>query len=109
MELQIVQVCLLLFVKASVIELNQLFRDLEGHFLILKAVVQDSPVILIKYCAPNDESSQVRVLLEINGIVTSLDLEQNTSIIWGRDFNLILYFELDNDGGNPRLKIQSLS
>ena len=31
-------------------------RDLEGHFLILKAVVQDSPVIFINYYAPNDES-----------------------------------------------------
>ena len=59
------------------------FHDLEGHFLILKAVLHDSPVILINYYAANDESSQVRVLLEINRIVTSLDLEQNTSIIGG--------------------------
>ena len=58
-------------------------RDLEGHFLILKAIVQDSPVILINYYAPNDESSQVRVLQEINRIVTGLDLEQSTFIIWG--------------------------
>ena len=60
------------------------FRDLEGHFLILKAVLQDSPVILINYYVPNDESSQVRVLLEINRIFSSLKLEQNMSIIWGR-------------------------
>ena len=58
------------------------FRDLEGHFLILQAVIQDSPVILINYYAPNNESSQVLVLLEKNRIVTSLDLEQNASIIW---------------------------
>ena len=92
-------------------------RDLEGHFLILQVVVQDSPVILINYYAPNNESSQVRVLLEINRIVTSLDREQTTSIIWewkggggGRgNFNLIFDYELDSDGDNPRLKIQSLS
>ena len=85
MELQIVQVCLLLFVKASIRELNQLFVILkdEGHFLTLKAVVHYSRVILINYYGPNDESSQVRVWLEINRIVTGLDLEQNTSIIWG--------------------------
>ena len=58
-------------------------RDLEGHFSILKAIVQDSPVILINYYAPDDESLQVRVLQEINRIVTGLDLEQSTSIIWG--------------------------
>ena len=57
--------------------------DLERHLLILKAVIQDSPVILINYYAPNDESQQVRVLLEINRIVTGLDIEQNTSVIWG--------------------------
>ena len=57
--------------------------DLEGHFLTLKAVVQDIPVILINYYALNDESLQVLVLLEINRIVTGLDLEQNTSIIGG--------------------------
>ena len=57
-------------------------RDLEGHFLILKAIVEDSPVILINYYAPNNESSQVHVLQEINRIVTGLDLEQSTSIIW---------------------------
>ena len=59
----------------------------EQRFMILNLCtflghpVQDSPVILINYYAPNDESSQVRVLLEINRIVTSLDLEQNTSMI----------------------------
>ena len=31
------------------------------------------------------------------------------SSIWGGDFNLIIDSELDSDGGNPRLKIQSLS
>ena len=40
-------------------------------------------MILINYYAPNDESSQVLVLLEINRIVTGLDIEQNASIIWG--------------------------
>ena len=40
-------------------------------------------MILINYYVPNDESSQVRALLEINRILTSLDLEQNTSIIAG--------------------------
>ena len=37
-------------------------HDLEEHFLILKAIVQDSPVILSDYYTPNDESSQVHVL-----------------------------------------------
>ena len=77
--------------------------------MILQAIVQDILVILINYYAPNDEISQVPVLLEINRIVTSLDLGQNTSIIGGGDFNLILDSELDSDGGNLRLKIQSLS
>ena len=74
---------LLAFPEGLNYRIESTFHDLEGHFLILKAIVQDSPVILINYYAPNDESSQVHVLLEINRIVTGLDLEQNTSIIGG--------------------------
>ena len=58
----------------------------------------------------------MRLFLDIDRIVTGLDLEQNTSIFFhfffwggGGDFNLIFYSEIDSDGGNPRLKIQSLS
>ena len=72
-------------------KIESTFRDVERHYLILKAAVQDSPVILINCYALNDESSQVRVLLEINRIVmiTNLDLEQNTSIILTYFFNKI--------------------
>ena len=81
--------------------------------ILLFLLRQDSPVILMNYNAPDDESSQVRVLLEIDRIVTGLDVEQNTSIFffWGGgrgDFNLIFDSKLHSDGGNPRLKIQSL-
>ena len=104
---------LIAFREGLTYRVESTFRDLEGHFLILKAIVQDSPVILINYYAPNDESSQVRVLQEINRIVTGLDLEQSRSIIWGEggggDFNLIFDSQLDSDGGNLRLKSQSLS
>ena len=63
------------------------FRDFVGHFLILKAVVQDSPVILINHYAPNDENSQARVLLEIE---LSLTLILNKiRLLFGGNFNLI--------------------
>ena len=77
---------LIAFLKGLNYRDESTFRDLDGHFLILQAVVQDSHLILINCCAQNDEGSQMCVLLEINRTVTSLD----TPIIGGRGGGLIL-------------------
>ena len=38
-----------------------------------------------------------------------MELEEDTQLIWGGDFNSFFDCKLDADGGNPKLKIQSVT
>ena len=38
-----------------------------------------------------------------------MELEEDTQLIWGGDFNSLFDCKLDADGGNPKLKIQSIT
>ena len=61
------------------------------------------------YYAPNGEKEQVEVLTQIKEFLSKIEYDQNTAMIWGGDFNVIFDKSLDADGGNPTLKIQSLT
>ena len=80
-----------------------------GRYVILKVEIQSSPFILINYYAPNEEGQQVQILTEISDILAEMELEEDTQLIWGGDFNSFFDCKLDADGGNPKLKIQSIT
>ena len=80
-----------------------------GRYVILKVEIQNSPFILINYYAPNEEGQQVQILTEISDILAKMELEEDTQLIWGGDFNSFFDCKLDADGGNPKLKIQSIT
>ena len=69
--------------------------------MVIETIIKGSPFILINYYAPNDENGQIQVLNEIQEQLDLLDLDQDTQIIWGGDFNVIFDTKLDADGGNP--------
>ena len=69
--------------------------------------IQSSPFILISYYAPNEEGQQVQILTEIRDILEKMELEENTQLIWGGDFNSFFDCKPDTDGGNPKLNVQS--
>ena len=74
-----------------------------GRYVILKVEIQNSPFILINYYAPNEEGQQVQILTEISDILAKMELEEDTQLIWGGDFNSFFDCKLDADGGNPKL------
>ena len=78
-------------------------------YVILKVEIQSSPFILINYYAPNEEGQQVLILTEIRDILQKIELEKDTQLIWGGDFNCFFDCKLDADGGNPKLKVQSIA
>ena len=59
---------------------------------------------MINYYAPNVEGAQITVLSEINDIINNLGLEEDSTILWGGDFNSFFDVKLDTDGGSPQLK-----
>ena len=63
----------------------------------------------MNYYAPNNEVSQIRTLSVMNEIINQLEVDPDTAIVWGGDFNLIFDINLDADGGKPQLKVNSLS
>ena len=64
--------------------------------------------MLINYYAPNLEIQQVSVLDELTEVLSNLELIENTKLIFGGDFDLILNLNLDANGGNPTLKSNSI-
>ena len=44
-----------------------------------------------------------------NESTNQLELDPDTAIVWGGDFNLIFDTKLDAIGGKPQLKVNSLS
>ena len=98
---------LIAFREGLDVKIEATFTDNGGRLLILKAKIQDNPVILVNCHAPNEEGAQVRVLSEVNSILDKIVLEPNSAFIWGGgggDFNLYFDIALETDGGNPKLE-----
>ena len=64
---------------------------------------------MVNCYAPNDEGSQINTLSVMNEIINQLELDPDSAVVWGEDFNLIFDANLDADGGKPQLKVNSLS
>ena len=59
-----------------------------GGYIVLDALTDNNPVMLVSYYAPNVETDQMKVLDEITHIFNKLEISKNTTIIWGSDFKL---------------------
>ena len=80
-----------------------------GRYIVLDALVDHNPVILLNYYAPNIETDQMKVLDEITHIFDKIEISENTTFIWGGDFNLVFDINLDADGASPKLTVKSVS
>ena len=83
--------------------------DSEGRFIIIKTIINESNVVIVNYYAPYDEPSQVETLAKIDRHIRPLELEDNTTFLVGGDFNMYFDTKLDANGGNPKLKVNSLT
>ena len=89
--------------------MESIFREKNRTYLILKAIIQNKPILLVNYYAPNDEALELNTLSVMNEIINQLELDSDTAIVWGGDSNLIFDSNLDADGDKPQLKVNSLS
>lgn len=90
------------------IKINQRMLSSNGRYILLLCEIQEKPYILINYYAPNDELNQLILLKEIYERIDGFDLQAETEIIWGGDFNLFFDKDLEAFGGNPTKKFRSL-
>ena len=99
---------LIAFSESLEFNITKEFTDQNGRYVVLQVDIQENPYVLINYYAPNLETQQVSVLDELTKVLSNLELKENTNLILGGDFNLILNLKLDADGGNPTLKSNSM-
>ena len=99
---------LIAFSESLEFNITKEFTDQNGRYIVLQVNIQENPYVLINYYAPNLETQQVSVLDELTKVLSNLELKENTNLILGGDFNIILNLKLDADGRNPTLKFNSM-
>ena len=97
------------FREATKYKIKARYMHKNGRYIVLDMLIDNNPVILVNYYAPNVESEQLKVLDELAHIFNQLQTSENTMFIWGGDFNLFFDVDLNAEGGSPKLKIKSLS
>ncbi|KAL9967730.1 hypothetical protein ACROYT_G026020 [Oculina patagonica] len=86
-------------------KLESVKADPQGRYILLEAIIQDSPCLFLNIYAPNKTNEQCEFFKSITEElkrVSSSDLDY--SVIIGGDFNVILNAELDGQGGNTKKK-----
>ena len=66
-------------VKVKIIEK---YIDTNGRYIVFNAEINNSPVILVDYYAPNYEAEQVKRSEGLTGIFEQLNISENTKF-WG--------------------------
>ena len=74
--------------------------DNEGRYLIVEAIIQDTPFLLINIYAPNKTSNQSSFFQALSDLISAEVLwESNYKFVIGGDFNVALQPSLDCSGG----------
>ena len=87
-------------------ELKVCHIDNDGRFIILRGQMQDHPFVVINIYAPNRANDQQCTFFEeIQMRLDEFEIDADSDIIIGGDFNVILDCDRDGFGGKPKLKI----
>ena len=76
------------FREAIKYKIKARYVDRNGRYIVLDMLIDNNLVILVNYYAPNVEPEQLKVLDELAHIFNQLQTSENTTSIWGGDFNL---------------------
>ena len=83
-------------------ELKSVTKDSHGRFIIVEALVQDSPVLLINVYAPNITNDAIDFYENLKTTLLDSDYDQDYKIIMGGDFNVPLNLQLDSYGSKSQ-------
>ena len=76
---------LIAFQEGKKYKVIEKYINTEGRYIVLNLLLNNSPVVLINYYAPNQEAEQLKVLDRLTHILDQLDISQDTIFIWGGD------------------------
>ena len=85
-------------------ELKSVKKDSQGRFVIVEALVQDSPVLLINIYAPNNTHDAADFYEDLRTTLLESDYDQVYRFIMGGDFNVPLSLQLDSYGSKTERK-----
>ena len=79
-------------------ELKSVKKDSQGRFVIVEALVQDSPVLLINIYAPNNTYDAVDFYENLRTTLLESDYDQDHKFIMGGDFHVPLSLQFNSYG-----------
>ena len=85
-------------------ELKSVKKDSHGRFVIVEALVQDSPVLLINIYAPNNTYDAIDFYESLRTTLLESDYDQDYKFIMGGDFNVPLSLQFDSYGSKTEKK-----
>ena len=100
---------LIAFREAVNYKITEQYVDSNGRYIVLNVLLDSVPFIPVNYYAPNYETDQLKVLEELSLIFDQLDTAENTTLIWGGNFNTIFIPSIDIDRVTPKLYVKSVS
>ena len=84
-------------------------HDGEGRLQMLSIELEDQKYLIVNVYNPNTEKEQVAFLSKLNDALKNFPDIFEHNIIIGGDFNFIYDILLDANGGNPSLKLKSIT
>ncbi|KAL9964740.1 hypothetical protein ACROYT_G028420 [Oculina patagonica] len=85
-------------------KLKSVNQDSEGRYVLIEALIQESPFLLLNIYSPNKTSEQCTFFANILSILDGTDFHSQSQLIIGGDFNVHLDAEMDNEGGRVEKK-----
>ena len=98
---------LIAFREGLSFQIENEIKDKNGR--ILQVTIQGSNYILINIYNANTEQQQSTVLNQLDEYLDRVEINRDTQILLGGDFNFIHDLLLDADGGKPSLKLMSIA
>ena len=94
---------LIAFRENLVYKLEYKIIDDGGRYIILKCIIQDSPILLVNLYNSNNENEQVQIIEKVTLAIENIDPNHSYNVVMGGDFNFIQDTVYDSDGGSPTL------
>ena len=83
--------------------------DSDGRFIIIEAKINDETFILINFYNENEEVNQLKLMEKLEQTLKKFDDVNQKEIVLSGDFNFTFDLQLEAEGGNPKLKNNSIA